>query len=100
MIKKQLPFNKQDSMRNNKSYEEQGLGLLRAGYIFCGICGKRMNVVYPSPSALKNRNTPLYRCETANGKSVGTVNHHRTQIHTQYIDELAKQKIVEVLCKP
>src|SRR2546421_10208526 len=88
-IKKQISHNKQDSLRNTKHPDE--LGLLRGGYIFCGICGKRMHVVYPSAAGLRNRCTPLYRCETPYGKSQGTVNYHRTQIHMKFIDELAKQ---------
>jgi hypothetical protein len=82
-------------MRNNKNE----LGLLRS-YIYCGICGKRMHVVYPSPAGLRNRNTPLYRCETPYGKNTGTISFHRTQIHMKLIDELAKKKIVEVLLHP
>lgn len=99
-IIKQLPFNKQDSLRNNKAYEEQGLGLLRGGYIFCGICKKRMYVRYPSPAEKKNGGTPQYRCESVNGKSQGVVNQHRTQIHTKHIDNLAKEKIIETLLHP
>src|SRR5215469_1777531 len=45
-IIRQIRSNKQDSVRNNQHREE--LGLLRSGYIFCGICGKRMILKYPS----------------------------------------------------
>jgi len=96
-IIKNLSYHKQDSIRNNKHEE---LGLLRAGYIFCGVCGHRMSIHYPSPQALKNGNTPRYRCHKCEGGDLSVIHNHRTQIHVPLIDKEAKVKIAEVLQHP
>jgi hypothetical protein len=98
-IQRRIQHNKQDSVRNNQHRDE--LGLLRAGYIFCGVCGRRMILKYPSgEAARKNYNTPVYRCQQKDGKTVDITHNHRTQIHVPGIDEVARQKIIEVLLKP
>jgi DNA invertase Pin-like site-specific DNA recombinase len=98
-IQRKVKHNKQDSVRNNQHREE--LGLLRSGYIFCGICGRRMILKYPGgEAALKNYNTPVYRCQQKDGKTVDITHNHRTQIHVPGIDAVAIQKIIEVLQNP
>jgi site-specific DNA recombinase len=97
-IQQQLEINKEDSMRNN-SHPREELGLLRAGYIFCGVCGNRMHVTYPAAAAKQRGCSPWYSCQQKNGT---TQEHgrHRTQIHIPLIDEVAKEKIVAVLQHP
>ena len=97
-IQEQLKHNKEDSMRNNKHTDE--VGLLRAGYIFCGVCGRRMHLVYPGAAAARNGNTPSYFCKQKSGTNQGIIHNHRTQIHMPYIDALAWEKTVTVLKSP
>ena len=90
-IIEQIAYNKQEALRNNQHTEE--LGLLRAGYIFCGICKQRMTVKYQSKA------NPLYCCYHKEGN--GSVSHnHRTAITVQSIDVLVKEKIREALLQP
>jgi site-specific DNA recombinase len=93
-IQKQLQYNKAESIRNNKHEE---LGLLRAGYIFCGVCKRRMHVNYPSDNEKK---TPRYQCDRHEGGNLGIVHNHRTQIRMPSIDHVAKEKIAETLRHP
>ncbi|MFL5698162.1 MAG: recombinase family protein, partial [Ktedonobacteraceae bacterium] len=93
-IQKQFAYNKQDSLRNNRHDE---IGLLRSGYIFCGICGRRMHVQYPS-KAQKADQTPYYRCLNKPGTS--HVSNHGTTIHVPQLDAIAWQKVLEVLQNP
>ena len=97
-IHDQLAHNKQDSLRNNGHKEE--LGLLRAGYIYCGICGQRMHVVYPYPVAEARRETPRYVCRQKSGSNQTIMLTHRTQIRVPSIDAHAREKIVEVVKNP
>ncbi len=96
-VLKQISTNRQESIRNNKHPDE--LGLLRAGYIFCGICGGRMNVKYPSEAELRNGASSRYKCQKKDGGE-GIEHNHRVQIHTKLIDNLAKEKIAEALQHP
>ena len=67
-IQRKIKHNKQDSVRNNQHRDE--LGLLRSGYIFCGICGRRMILKYPGGEAVRNNyNTPVYRCQQKRRKN-------------------------------
>jgi hypothetical protein len=97
-IQKQLKSNKEEALRNNKHREE--LGLLRSGHIFCGVCGQRMHVEYPSQAAAKKGSSPLYRCHRKIKGTQGIAQNHSTQIHMPYIDGIAYQKIVEVITNP
>jgi len=92
-IQKQLAYNKQDSLRNSKHPEE--LGLLRAGYIFCGVCGRRMHIVYPGEAARLNHCSPTYCCRknAGNGHSLN----HRTQVHVPMMDKLVWEKVITSL---
>lgn len=93
-VQKQFAINREDSARNNKHKDEE-VGLLRAGYIFCGICGRRMQVCYPGPAALKNHSSPYYRCRQKAGSNHAI--NHSVQIHLPEIDKLAWQKVVGIL---
>ncbi|MFL5653357.1 MAG: recombinase family protein [Ktedonobacteraceae bacterium] len=94
-----ISFNKQESLRNNQHAEE--LGLLRAGYIFCGICQRRMSVRYnPSKGNGLGIAPPYYRCHHKEGDSLHVSRNHHTQIHLKLIDNVVKEKIREALLKP
>ena len=98
-IQEHIKHNRQDSVRNNQHREE--LGLLRAGYIFCGICGRRLILKYPNgPAHIRNKEAPSYRCQQKDGKTVDISRNHRTQIHMQLIDQQACEKVIEALQHP
>ena len=75
------------------SYE---IGLLRSGYIFCGIFGRKMHVQYPSSG--KKGGRPCYRCRQKPG-NVHALN-HIALINVIQLDKLAWQKVLEVLRNP
>jgi site-specific DNA recombinase len=89
-IQKQLAYNKNDSLRNTNPDHKDALGLLRAGYIFCGVCGRRMHIIYTG-------GTPRYFCRQKSGSKQSIVLSHRTQIRIPSIDTVAKEKIAEAL---
>ncbi len=69
-IQEQIQRNKEESVRNNKHTDQ--LGLLRSGYIFCGICGHQMHISYPSQSSIRGRVTyPFYTCRRKVGGNGG-----------------------------
>jgi len=98
-IHMQIKRNKAESLRNNKHTDQ--LGLLRAGYIFCGICGRQMYIAYPSKSSIRRRITyPSYTCRRKVGGDKGVAYNHRTQINLPYLEQAVKEKIAEVLQHP
>jgi site-specific DNA recombinase len=98
-IQMQIQRNKAESLRNNKHTDQ--VGLLRAGYIFCGICGRKMYISYPSKSSIRNRKTsPYYLCRRSTGGETGIVYNHRTQINLAYIERGVREKMREVLLEP
>ena len=98
-IQMQIQRNKAESLRNNKHIDR--LGLLRAGYIFCGICGRKMYISYPSKSFIRNRKTyPSYLCRRSVGGDGGVVYNHRTQINLPYMEQAVKEHIAQVLKNP
>jgi hypothetical protein len=99
IIMRKLHDNSAESLRNNHHPEE--LGLLRGPHIFCGICGSRMSVKYPS-SAGRNRGLkpPFYRCIRQGGKSVDIVHNHLTTIGMKTIEDIMKDKLIDVLLHP
>ncbi len=96
-VQKQLAYNKEDALRNNKHTREE-LGLLRSGFIFCGVCKRRMHVIYPDQST--GRDSPRYMCRQKSGSNQSIILSHRTQIRLPLIDKAACEKIVEVLQNP
>src|SRR5205823_3440645 len=97
-VQKQLAYNKQDSLRNNKHTEE--LGLLRGPYIRCGICARAMSVQYPGSTATLKGVPPLYRCRQTAGKNFDRVHNHSVHVNLRVIDAVAKEKIIEIVMSP
>jgi site-specific DNA recombinase len=96
-VQKQLEANKLESMRNN-SHPQEELGLLRSGYIFCGVCGRGLRLHYPSQANRKD-STPIYTCQNTE-KDKESPSYHRTNIHITRLDIAVREKIIEVLNHP
>jgi len=94
-IQRQLAYNKEDSVRNSK---HPNVGILRAGYCKCGICGRTMHVLH-HPTPAYNRRKPEYYCRQKSGKEALRCN-HATTISVHILDIQAREKIVEVLHNP
>lgn len=94
-IQSQIQTNKAESIRNNK---QKDVGLLRAGYIFCGICGNVMHIAPPSKA--ERGYIHRYYCRRDAGGKLGIAYNHRTQISVKLIETEAKRKIVETLLHP
>jgi site-specific DNA recombinase len=94
-IQSQIKSNKAESIRNNK---QENVGLLRAGYIFCGVCGNAMHVAPPSKA--ERGFIHRYCCRRDAGGNLGIEYNHRTQISIKLIETEAKAKIVEMLLRP
>src|SRR5207248_11324125 len=89
-VQEQLAVNKQDALRNNKAQKEE-IGLLRAGYVRCGICNYTM-VVHRKAS----RRSPEYCCQRKTGQE-DLLHHHFTSIVMHTLDAAALEKIIEVV---
>jgi site-specific DNA recombinase len=87
-IQCKLKNNKVASIRSNKHTDE--LGLLRAGYAFCGVCGYKMKVKYPSKAYGRAHvpHPPEYYCRVHNGGE-GIKNNHSTNIALAALDKAA-----------
>jgi len=96
-IQERVAMNKQNSLRNN--HHPKDLGILRAGYCHCGICGRTMNVRYHNPTPTNDRRKPEYFCQRRTGKD-GLVHHHNTVITVELLDKKAWAKAVEILKDP
>jgi DNA invertase Pin-like site-specific DNA recombinase len=96
-IQEQLEYNKQDSLRNNKHPED--LGILRAGYAFCGICQRRLHVVYHPPSAAGSPEKPKYECRRREGTDDISCNHN-TRISLRTLDSVAWEIALEIIRQP
>ncbi|HEY7348349.1 MAG TPA: recombinase family protein [Ktedonobacterales bacterium] len=95
-VQQQLVINRQESLRNNPHPREE-LGLLRAGYVFCGVCNRRMFVVYPAGGTKQQTNNPpRYSCHWDRG-FLSTQGRHRTQIHVSIVDEMVRTRIREAV---
>lgn len=94
-IQSQIRSNKAESTRNNK---QENVGLLRAGYISCGVCGNVMHVAPPSKA--ERGFIHRYCCRRDAGGNLGIEYNHRTQISIKLIETEAKAKIVEALLHP
>ncbi len=92
-IQRQLAWNKQDALRNNKHGKE--LGLLRGGFARCAICGCSMFVAYKESTSIRRR-YPQYTCRQQKNHS----EYHNTSITVDLLDREAMQKIREVLLHP
>lgn len=95
LIQFQIERNKAESMRNNELAEP---GLVRAGYIFCGVCGGRM---WPHPASASSRYSGnFYGCRKRTGNNADTINNHRITISMRTVDAAVKEKIAEALSDP
>jgi len=95
-LQKQLDYNKQNSSRNSKNREM--LGILRAGYCHCGICGRTMHVEIIKHKQRKNTVQYMYRCHQHAGNKHQA--NHSTQISLHLIDAAAWDKVIDVLQTP
>jgi DNA invertase Pin-like site-specific DNA recombinase len=91
LVQMQLALNKQESIRNNNHTKEE-LGILRAGYCHCGICGKTMKV-----RTHNNRRKPEYYCRTKTGRPELD---HQTSMLLHVLDPYAWKKAVAVMKNP
>lgn len=98
-IQKQLTINKEESIRNYKGSREE-LGLLRCGYIFCGVCGRRMRSVPPSQAAIKQGyGTASYVCVDQERDSLPQTR-HTTRMSLPKVDGEVHTLIVNILKDP
>lgn len=100
LIQAQIKSNKAESSRDEKPAGDAGL--LRGGYIFCGVCGYRMHLNRPSAAELQRRpyESPRYQCVRSEGGNGGVVANHRTQIRMPLIERAVREKIAAVLLQP
>jgi site-specific DNA recombinase len=98
-VQEHMRQNRRESLRNNQHPEE--LGLLRAGYITCGICQSNMFVLYPSAKERRERpwKKPRYVCQQRDG-GTDPVHNHRTQIYLPNIEEAVRETIVQSIAQP
>ncbi len=95
-VQEQLEINKQDSLRNNKHPKD--LGILRSGFVYCGICGRRLSVRYHT-SHDNHYRKPDYFCRQKTGKD-NLLHNHLTSIGVHILDKLAWEKAVETIRDP
>ncbi len=95
LIQFQINKNRAESMRNNQLKEP---GLVRAGYIFCAICGGKLCVHPPSKATRGSANK--YECRKRTGNHAELLNNHRINISMRIVDGAVKQKIAEALTHP
>ncbi len=96
-VNEQLAVNKQDALRNTKD-TTQVIGILRAGYARCGICGGSMAVRRRGDVGGTTRK-PEYACY----KKIGNQevrNNHATTITMDILDHAAWERAVEIIRTP
>jgi len=96
-IQQKLEWNKQDALRNNK--HSQNLGILRAGFAFCGICQRRLHVAYHPPSVAGSPEKPKYECRRKEGTDDICCNHN-TRISLHILDSVAWERALEIIRQP
>jgi DNA invertase Pin-like site-specific DNA recombinase len=97
-VQKQLAVNKQDALRRtDPDTPKEDLGILRAGYCKCGICGRTMSVNRRSFS--DGSTQPQYRCKYRMGSQDIAYN-HITSISVPLLDKAAAEKIREIVNDP
>jgi hypothetical protein len=72
---------------------------LRAGYVICGICNRRLHVLYYPPSTQGGHEKPKYACRRRAGTEEISCN-HTTRISLHILDKAAWEKAIEVLKNP
>lgn len=97
-VSRQLEINKQEARRHNKAPKEE-MGILRAGYAKCGICGHNLSV-YRRGNTYNGRTLePQYACTRRLGRD-DILHNHFTAITMGLLDKAAWQKAVEVILDP
>lgn len=91
-IQEQLRVNREESMRNNK-HDRSEVGLLRADYVFCGICGCKMRV---APPPRDHSGIGLYACQNSIEDTTGK-QRHRVQMSVLVVDAEVRKLVREVL---
>jgi len=87
-VQDRIARNKAEAIRNNRNPEET---LLRAGFVFCGYCGRKMHVK-------KAARGPEYKCVGAEAVS-GTCE-GMPSIRAQDLDTAVWEKVCDVLIEP
>jgi hypothetical protein len=90
-----MHINKEESMRNNK-HDRDEVGLLRAGYAICGICGCKLRI-HPPPR--DHSGIGLYACQNMVEDTSGR-KRHRVQMSVLVVDAEVRSLIREVLQDP
>lgn len=90
-VQEQLRLNTRNSLRSNKHRDQ--LGLMRAGYAKCGLCGKTMTVCYYKES---KKQKPNYRCIQYNGKDPN----HSVSIMLETLDQETWKEALKYIKKP
>src|SRR5436305_10749401 len=99
-VQEQLTINKQEALRRNKpDTPKEDLGLLRAGYAKCGICGYTMSALRRSGTSNGQKKQPQYTCCRRLGGDCAIYNHH-TIIGIPVLDREVREKIREVVLDP
>jgi DNA invertase Pin-like site-specific DNA recombinase len=97
-VQKQLSINKQDALRHtDPDTPKEDLGILRAGYCKCGICGRTMTVLHRRFA--DGTTQPQYNCKQKLG-SKDAVHNHMTAISVALLDRAAVKKIRTVILDP
>ena len=91
-IQEQLKVNREESLRNTKR-EKKEVGLLRSGYVFCGICGCKMRY---APPPRQHNGIGLYACQNSIEDTTGK-QRHRAQMSILVVDAEVRSLIREVL---
>jgi len=94
-IQQQMHINKEESMRNNK-HDRSEVGLLRAGYAICGICGCKLRI---APPPRDHSGIGLYACQNSTEDTTGK-QRHRVQMSVLVVDAEVKSLIRELLQDP
>jgi site-specific DNA recombinase len=94
-IQTQMRINKEESMRNNRGKKEE-VGLLRAGYAICGICGCKLRT---APPPRDHSGIGLYACQNW-VEDTTERKRHRVQMSILVVDKEVRSLIREVLQDP
>lgn len=99
-VQKQLEINKQEALRRTKAdTPKEEIGLLRAGYAKCGICGRSM-LVYRRGKVVKgHKQEPQYACCQRLGGDNTKKNHH-TMVTMSVLDAAVREAIRDVVLDP
>jgi site-specific DNA recombinase len=93
-VQEQLKLNKENALRSNKPYNQ--LGLLRVGYVRCGVCSKSMRGHYYNTN---RKQGPDYCCKVNNGKD-DLLHHHCVSINMEVVDTKAWEYALTYIQNP